>query len=331
MTLRPIPLFTEARPKIRLESQRKIKNIVQRQSKEPHKAPMETSSDYLEALSSAFVKSGSNNARQLFDQAGFSPEEVLEFYEALRMAPEVRTGFEQSRQELPSPKQQPATERIDKKIAGNEKFRLVDLWLEEFKNLVDYKVCFDDFHSIDIVLGWNGTGKSNLFEVLVVIFRDLHEWSSGKPWTKKPLKGFRLRYKISGQLVDVNWHPQEMRSPLLKTSAVQEDKEEPEKLTKIAKRKLPLPRFVFGYYSGPTNRLAEHFLPMNQSHYKSLLKADSDDPGTLLDLLEKRRFFCAENHHAKYVLLAFFHKEDSAISEFGRASVKSGISGEIIP
>lgn len=301
--------------KIRLESKRKTTRIVRRSTKKTSKVPMETPSDYLKALSSAFAKSEGDNARQLFDQAGFSPEEVVEFYEALRIAPEVRTAFEQSRSELPS-QEQSLTTRAKEKVAGDEKFRLIDLWLEEFKNLVNYTVRFDDSHSIDIVLGWNGTGKSNLFEALVVIFRDLHEWSIGKSWTKKPPKGFRLRYKISGQLVDITWCPQKMRSPLLEIGAVREDKKEPEKLTKVARRKLPLPRFVFGYYSGPTNRLAEHFWPMNQNHYNSLRDATSDDPETLSQLLEKRRFFCAENHHAKYVLLAFFHKEDSAISEF---------------
>lgn len=301
--------------KIRLSSEHKTKRTVQNRAKKSSKVLMKTSSDYLESLSSAFVKLGDSNARQLFDQADFAPEEVVEFYEALRISPEVRNAFEQSRSDLP-PQKQSLTTRAKEKVIGDEKFRLIDLWLEEFKNLVNYTVHFDDSHSIDIVLGWNGTGKSNLFEALVIIFRDLHEWSSGKSWTKKPLKGFCLRYKISGQLVDITWHPQEMRSPLLKIGAVHEEKEEPEKLTKIAKRELPLPRFVFGYYSGPTNRLAEHFLPMNQNHYNSLRDATSDDPETLARLLEKRRFFCAENRHAKYVLLAFFHKEDPAISEF---------------
>jgi predicted ATPase len=84
----------------------------------------------------------------------------------------------------------------------------------------------------------------------------------------------------------------------------------------IKREQLPLPRFVFGYYSGPTNRLAEHFLPMNQDHYDRLRMAKADDAKTLATLLEQRRFFCAETHHAKYVLLGFSYKEDPKISEF---------------
>ena len=88
------------------------------------------------------------------------------------------------------------------------------------------------------------------------------------------------------------------------------------KLEIIKRPQLPLPRFVFGYYSGPTNRLCEHFLPMKQTHYARLREAKADDAKTLSRLLEQRRFFCAETHHAKYVLLAFSYKEDAKISEF---------------
>jgi len=55
---------------------------------------------------------------------------------------------------------------------------------------------------------------------------------------------------------------------------------------------------------------------MNQAHYVRLRDATSDDSKTLATLLEKRRFFCAETHHAKYVLLAFFYKKDPEINTF---------------
>ena len=130
------------------------------------------------------------------------------------------------------------------------------------------------------------------------------------------MKGYRLRYEVNEEIVDISWHPKEMKSPALKMSTFQESNKKPEEFVSIAKKQLPLPRFVFGYYSGPTNRLAEHFLPIQQDHYNSLRDEISDDPETLANLLKTRRFFCAENHHAKYVLLAFFYKEDPAISQF---------------
>lgn len=304
--------------KARIETERKTTRIVHRSTKESPKNSMKQPSDYSEALRSTFTKMGRKaDARQLFDQAGFSKDEVVQFYEALRATPEVSVAFEEYLEESPQ-QQSSIVNTTAKNPTAKGHFRLVELWLEDFKNLTDYTVRFDPSHSIDIVLGWNGTGKSNLFEALVIIFRDLHKWVEQKqnPWTKKPMKGYRLRYQMDEQTVEVSWHPGEMKSPNLKMGIFQEGTNKSDNLKSINRGKLPLPRFIFGYYSGPTNRLAEHFLPMKQAHYDRLLKATSDDPATLAHLLEQRRFFCAENHHAKYVLLAFCHKEDADINRF---------------
>ena len=238
----------------------------------------------------------------------------MQFYEALRITPEVRTAFE--RMEGDHPQQQILVfDDTDKNTATNGRFRLVELWLEDFKNLSDYTVHFNPTHSIDIILGWNGTGKSNLLEALVIIFRDLYRWWEKNQWTDKPMKGYCLRYQIDRKTIEVIWQPAKMKRPKLRMGTI-DGLEEPEIFENITRKELPLPKFIFGYYSGPTNRLAEHFLPMKRNHYDRLLKATSDNPETLTQLLEQRRFFCAENHHAKYVLLAFCHKEDPAISQF---------------
>jgi restriction endonuclease S subunit/energy-coupling factor transporter ATP-binding protein EcfA2 len=302
--------------KSRMESEEKTTRTVRRSNKENAKIPMKKSSDYLEALRSTFNTLESQaDARQLFDRAGFQLEETVQFYEALREIPEIRTAFERSES---IPPLQISSEPVeDDRSAEQGSFRLIELWLEGFKNLTDYTVSFDPAHSIDVVLGWNGTGKSNLFEALVIIFRDLHRWWEKNQWTQKPMKGYRLRYAIDSEVVEVVWQPsEEMKRPKLKAGKLLEGSKQPEELKTIKREQLLLPRFIFGYYSGPTNRLAEHFLPMKQDHYNRLLKANSDDPATLNHLLEQRRFFCAENHHAKYVLLAFCHKEDDKINQF---------------
>ena len=304
--------------KIRIKSERT--STIRKITKDMPKFPVcESLNDYVEVIRSAFTSlEDKANARKLFDQSELKPEEVISFYEALREIPEIRTAFENSRQEPLS--QEPVLTPSSSKdqVSENGRFRLIKLWLEDFKNLIDYTVDFNPSHNIDIFLGWNGTGKSNLFEALVIIFRDLSEWSKSKSSSryKTLMKGYHLRYEINEQIVDISWHSREMKSPTLKWRNSQEDNQDTETFVKISKGELPFPRFIFGYYSGPTNRLAEHFLPMNQNHYKRLLNTKSDDPETLSQLLEERRFFCAENHHAKYVLLAFFHKEDALINKF---------------
>jgi predicted ATPase len=271
-------------------------------------------------LKAAFVQIGARpDARRLFTRAGCQPDDVQRFYEILRETPDVRAVFEQEsrqRREPQPPFGTPAQPRIP-----TGRFRLSSLWLEDFKNLKDYTIRFDAAHGLDIILGWNGTGKSNLFESLVIIFRDLHDWSERNRWPAQGMNGYRLSYEIDDQLIDVTWDPKTMKRPAATTvRALRGSKAaQPESIGRV---ELPLPKFVFGYYSGPTNRLAEHFLPMKQAHYARLREATADDAHTLAALLEQRRFFCAETHHAKYVLLAFSYKEDAKINDFLRTRLR---------
>lgn len=269
-----------------------------------------------ESLTAAWERIGRKvDARRLFDEAGFGPDSVVQFYEALRATPHVRNTFQKAAQ-AGGQRQRPVSRTAVEPEQPSGRFRLVDLWLEDFRNLKDYKVHFDPAQGLDVVLGWNGTGKSNLFESLVIIFRDLHEWWEKNRWPDKPMNGFRLSYEMDEHIVEVNWRPAEMRRPELKRGPISRQASPNAEMMPIKREQLPLPRFVFGYYSGPTNRLAEHFLPMKQDHYDRLRLAKADDAKTLAKLLEQRRFFCAETHHAKYVLLGFSYKEDPKISEF---------------
>ena len=53
--------------------------------------------------------------------------------------------------------------------------RLHSLQLPSYKNLRDFRCEFGEGGMVTVLLGGNGTGKSNLIEALVVIFRDLDQ------------------------------------------------------------------------------------------------------------------------------------------------------------
>lgn len=268
------------------------------------------------SLSGAWERTGRiADARRLFDAAGFGSEHVVEFYEALRANPEMRNAFREVGQQTRRAKS-PLKPQGKAQIPSKGRFRLVELWLEGFKNLKDYTVRFVPAYGLDVVLGWNGTGKSNLFEALVLIFRDLHEWWERNRWPDKSINGYRLSYEMDEHIVQISWLPAVMKRPELRSGPIVRNAGQDLDLKPIKREELPLPRFVFAYYSGPTNRLCEHFLPMEQAHYIRLRQARMDDAKTLARLLEQRRFFCAETHHAKYVLLAFSYKEDPKINKF---------------
>lgn len=59
--------------------------------------------------------------------------------------------------------------RLDKLTIGSSK----DSPLHQFKNLKNVTIDFAQGCWVTVVIGWNGTGKSNVLEALAIIFRDL--------------------------------------------------------------------------------------------------------------------------------------------------------------
>jgi ABC-type multidrug transport system ATPase subunit len=68
-----------------------------------------------------------------------------------------------------------------------------------------------------------------------------------------------------------------------------------------------LPKYVFGYYSGPSNRMEEHFEPHQKKFYEDLLKGEERPLRPLL---------YARNVHSQFVLLGFFSSEDTQLLKF---------------
>ena len=72
-----------------------------------------------------------------------------------------------------------------------------------------------------------------------------------------------------------------------------------------------LPKYVFSYYSGVSNRLLEHFDPHQRRFYEELIKSDS--------IPEQRPFFYARLIHSYFVLMAFYSFSDSKVAKFMEA------------
>lgn len=76
--------------------------------------------------------------------------------------------------------------RLDKLTIGSAK----DSPTHQFKNLKNVTIDFDQDHWVTVVIGWNGTGKSNVLEALAIIFRDLITMK------RMPAFAFELSYRI---------------------------------------------------------------------------------------------------------------------------------------
>jgi len=173
--------------------------------------------------------------------------------------------------------------------------RIDKLTLKDFKNLHNFSVNFDEESLTTVIVGQNGTGKSNLLEALIIIFRDLDLGETTD-------FGYQLDYLCRGRKIHLNGMKAGERPEIL----VDGEEVSYPHFTKQDKDKY-LPSYVFGYYSGPSNRMEAHFATHQQRFYKALLDG-VDKP--------LRRLLYARLVHSQFVLLSFFSEGDEAILNF---------------
>ncbi len=212
--------------------------------------------------------------------------------------------------------------RLDRITIGSSK----DSPSHQFKNLKDVTIDFDEEHWVTVVIGWNGTGKSNVLEALAIIFRD---FIMGE---KTPAFAFVLRYRMgSGKdtlHIEVDADPDRKDEVFIIHTATQDEADgvgtltpfiegEPQVSARRGKRisvsaflkddAKHLPRYVFCYYSGESQRMHDVFLPYLERFDKRL--RSGKDPGL-------KRLFYALPVHSQFVLLAFLIQQSDDVRAF---------------
>jgi predicted ATP-binding protein involved in virulence len=200
--------------------------------------------------------------------------------------------------------------------------KILRLWIEQFKNLRDFDIQFDQALTT-VVIGGNGTGKSNLLEALAIIFRDLDLELKNQDALSFE---YYLVYECRNNVIEIDANPSRtysektMQMSLFELGEVEKERRRGRLLIKINDKDIPMSRFfdnkheylpnhVFGYYSGPTNRLARHF----EQHQKQFY--DQQRRGEERPL---RPLFFALPVHSQFVLLAYFSFPDEEAFTFLR-------------
>mgnify|MGYP006138510941 FL=1 len=78
---------------------------------------------------------------------------------------------------------------------------------QRFKNLKNVIIDFEEQEWITLVIGWNGTGKSNVLEALAVLFRDLIMGKNDKNEKDKPSFAYTLRYFCHEKEIEIIANP----------------------------------------------------------------------------------------------------------------------------
>jgi predicted ATPase len=189
--------------------------------------------------------------------------------------------------------------------------RIDELWIADYKNLQDFTIDLEENELISVVVGRNGTGKSNLIEAIVIIFRDLDLRERNIPFA------YRIRYQIAGKTIEIDADPARDTRTRFVITATDLSTHEQENLSFVQLTEpealgLYRPRFLFAYYSGHNPRVEALFVKHKRNFYVDAREG-----------VEKplRPFFYAEMIHGQFALLTFFIKQsedDTKIREFMR-------------
>jgi predicted ATPase len=166
--------------------------------------------------------------------------------------------------------------------------RIDRLTIPSYRNLNSFTIDLDETQSTTVLLGRNGSGKSNLFEAIVEIFRELE---AGRP----PTFSYILEYSCHGHTISIDADPDRIR----KRHLILVDGKPTTQSLFTKKADEYLPKFIFAYYSGWSDRLERHFEAATRKFYNSILKAQDHQ-------MPLRRLFFCRKEYSQLVLLAFF-------------------------
>ena len=177
--------------------------------------------------------------------------------------------------------------------------RIDRLWIDDFKNLKNIEIDFNNKCLTTVIIGENGTGKSHLIEAIAFIFRnfDLDE--------PPPPFNFELDYHIDENSVRIWGKGNEW-------GLIVNDEQISRPAFKRRKDEL-LPELVFGYYSGG-NRWLESLFDTHQANYYRWVKSDQAEKLDAASPDERRLFYCRPIHGVM-ALLSFFAFPDKKVSE----------------
>ncbi|HQZ64821.1 MAG TPA: AAA family ATPase [Planctomycetaceae bacterium] len=194
------------------------------------------------------------------------------------------------------------------------------LKIDNFRNLRDFEITFAANADVNgelrrlrshSVIGQNGSGKSNMIEAIVTIFRDLdlNESTAFDYELDYEVRGFQIQIKsVAGRVPEVTIDGEEVAAWILSDLHVETVGEsKPER----GSARQYLPSHVFTYYSGKSERLEALFREHQERFIDNLTEyeeeIDSDSP--------LRRLFYCRHPHSKLVLLACLLAPETPLKE----------------
>lgn len=171
--------------------------------------------------------------------------------------------------------------------------------LSPWKNLAGLHVDFSEEHEVAVLLGRNGSAKSNLLEALILIFRNID--------LKEPAAfSYNIEYFLSGKRVIIDAIAGENPRGTV----------DQQKVSIAQIRNQFTPRYVVGYYSGMSDRFEKLFWRHDfKARELTVPKAGREPTAGPLEL---RRFIYSRPEHGLFALLAFYFAGEARTAKFLR-------------
>lgn len=196
--------------------------------------------------------------------------------------------------------------------------RIDRVYIKQFKNLKEFQIELNDQEMKTILLGQNATGKSNFMEALVLIFKYL-DLEKDIPSTLE--LEYSVDYICRGRNIRAEYLNKKSSFHFWEKIKNEETEiMENQVTTSITKTEFYhnkdkyLPKYVFSYYSGVSNRLQDHFNEHQRKFYNKIKSKNYKD----FEIDSLRRLFYVQSVHSHFVLMAYycFEKEKSASIKF---------------
>ncbi len=164
--------------------------------------------------------------------------------------------------------------------------RIKHLFVSNYKNLKEFSLDFDGDSFIDVFVGKNGSGKSNMFEALIEIFRHLYEDKYDQ------IKfDYRLIYTIGPEEIMIYWK-------WVEEKWLDETGKETKKVTQDK-----LPNNILIYYSGHNPKVTELVHQYEENFRKGLKGAVAND---------SRKFIGIGNEYKALLLTSLLLQPDGS-------------------
>ncbi|VXD06084.1 AAA family ATPase [Sphingomonas sp. T1] len=192
--------------------------------------------------------------------------------------------------------------------------RLLRVYIDGYRNLKNVTVDFDKDSLTTVVIGENGSGKSNLIEAIVEVFR----FSDLK--LPPPSFHFEIEYILRGKHVRIS-----NREGRVHASIVTYEHGPSIRGGEFVTPSSVMPDLIFGYYSGSGRKL-EKLFDDHQSRYYGVINKERDDEEYEAAQAARRLFYCRPIHGV-LALLSYLAKPGTDGDVRKLLTEKLGITG----